>query len=124
MVCCNYFEVLHLYKLPCSAYFNWGERERAPPLMMSTALASVRPSVRPRTSRRLRMRDIHVIYADSNSADFAGFKNRLLLKWSQCKEGTVRRAWNDVDNRNGRDGLDVLRDVLLRLRSLSAYVHV
>ena len=48
---------------------------------MSTALASVRPSlrpsVRPRTSRRLRMRDIHVIYADSNSADFAGFKNRL-----------------------------------------------
>ena len=148
---------------------------------MSTALASVRPSVRPRTSRRLRMRDIHVIYADSNSADFAGFRNRLLLKWSQCKnsrrnecrypefesvfgqcsgpspapssytsskKGTVRRDWNDVDNRNGRDvlekrqrretegavfetrgtgkedGLDVLRDVLLRLRSLSAYVHV
>ena len=45
--------------------YNWGERELAPPLMMSTALASVRP----RTSRRLRMRDIHVIYADSNSAD-------------------------------------------------------
>ena len=93
------------------------------------------------------MRDIHVIYADSNSADFAG----LLLKWSRCKhskKGTVRRDWNDVDNRNGRDvlekhqrretegavfetratgkedGLDVLRDVLLRLRSLSAYVHV
>ena len=63
----------------------------------------------------------------------------------QCKhskKGTVRRDWNDVDNRNGRDvlekrqrreteggtgkedGLDVLRDVLLRLRSLSAYVHV
>ena len=106
---------------------------------------------RVRPSRRLRMRDIHVIYADSNSADFAGFKNRLLLKWSQCKhskKGTVRRDWNDVDNRNGRDvlekrqrretegavfetrrtgkedGLDVLRDVLLRLRSLSAYVHV
>ena len=84
---------------------------------------------------------------DSNSADFASFKNRLLLKWSQCKhskKGTVRRDWNDVDNRNGRDvlekrqrretegavfetrwtgkedGLDVLRDVLLRLRSLSA----
>ena len=57
--------------------------------------------VRPRTSHRLRMRDIHVIYADSNSADFAGFKNRLLLKWSQCKhskKGTVRRDWNDVDN--------------------------
>ena len=115
--------------------------------MISTALASVRP----RTSRRLRMRDIYVIYADSNSADFAGFKNRLLLKWSQykhSKKGTVRRDWNDVDNRNGRDvlekcqrretegavfetrgtgkedGLDVLRDVLLRLRSLSAYVHV
>ena len=134
-------------------YNYWGERERAPPLMMSTALASVRPSVRPRTSRRLRMRDIHVMYADSNSADFAGFKNRLLLKWrpSQCKhskKGTVRRDWNDVDNRNGRhvlekrqrretegavfetrgtgkeDGLDGLRDVLLRLRSLSAYVHV
>ena len=71
---------------------NWGERERAPPLMMSTALASVRPSVRPRTSRGLRMRDIHVIYADSNSADFAGFKNQLLLKCSQCKhskKGTV-----------------------------------
>ena len=49
----------------------------------NTCTASVRP--RPRTSRRLRMRDIHVIYADSNSADFAGFKNRLLLKWSQCK---------------------------------------
>ena len=73
------------------------------------------------------------------------------LKWSQCKhskKGTVRRDWNDVDNRNGRDvlqkrqrretegavfetrgtgkedGLDVLRDVLLRLSSLSAYVHV
>ena len=128
----------------------WGERERAPPLMMSTALASVRPSVRPRTSRRLRMRDIQVIYADSNSADFAGFKNRLLLKWSQCKQckhskkGTVRRDWNDVDNRNGRDVLEKRqrretegavfetrgtgkedgRDVLLRLRSLSAYVHV
>ena len=43
----------------------WGERERAPPLMMSMDLASVRP----RTSHRLRMRDIHVIYADSNSAD-------------------------------------------------------
>ena len=85
--------------------YNWGERERAPPLMMSTALASVRP----RTSRRLRMRDIHVIYAESNSADFAGFKNRLLLKWSQCKhskKGTVRRDWNDVDNRNGRDVLE------------------
>ena len=64
------------------------------------------------------------------------------------KKGTVRRDWNDVNNRNGRDvlekhqrretegavfetrgtgkedGLDVLRDVLLRLRSLSAYVHV
>ena len=52
--------------------------------MMSTALASVRP----RTSRRLRMRDIHVIYADSNSADFAGFKNRLLLKWET--EGAVK----------------------------------
>ena len=134
-----------------NAMIYWGERERAPPLMMSTTLTSVRPSVRPRTSRRLRMRDIHVIYADSNSADFAGFKHRLQLKWSQCKhskKGTVRRDWNDVDNRNGRDvlekrqrretegavfetrgtgkedGLDVLRDVLLRLRSLSAYVHV
>ena len=40
---------------------------------------SVPPSVRSRTSRRLRMRDFHVIYADSNSADFAGFKNRLLF---------------------------------------------
>ena len=69
----------------------------------------VRPSLRPRTSRRLRMRDIHVIYADSNSADFVGFKSRLLLKWSQCKhskKGTVRRDWNDVDNRNGRDVLE------------------
>ena len=142
------------YIRPCGFLFPWhgkvqdywGERERAPPLMMSTALASVRP----RTSRRLRMRDIEVIYVDSNSADFAGFKHRLLLKWSQCKHSkkeTVRRDWNDVDNRNGRDvlekhqrrdrrrslrnqrdwkedGLDVLRDVLLRLRSLSAYVHV
>ena len=36
-------------------------------------------STPPRTSRTLRMRDIHVIYADSNSADFAGFKNRLLF---------------------------------------------
>ena len=89
------------------------------------------------------MRDIHVIYADSNSAD--------VMTLSQCKhskKGTVRRDWNDVDNRNGRDvlekrqrretegavfetrgtgkedGLNVLRDVLLRLRSLSAYVHV
>ena len=59
---------------------------------------SVRPSLRPRTSR-----DIHVIYADSNSADFAAFS------WSQCKhskKGTVRRDWNDVDNRNGRDVLE------------------
>ena len=100
---------------------------------MSTALASVRPSVRPRTSRRLRMRDIHVIYADSNSA---GFRNRLLSQckysrrnecrnpefesvFGQCsgpspapssytssKKGTVRRDWNDVDNRNGRDVLE------------------
>ena len=41
--------------------------------------------VRPRTSHRLRMRDIHVIYADSNSADLAGFKNRLLLKWHRLQ---------------------------------------
>ena len=156
-------------------------RALASPYIDDVNGSRVRPSVRPRTSRRLRMRDIHVIYADSNSADFAGFRNRLLLKWSQCKhsrrnecrypefesvfgqcsgpspapssytsskKGTVRRDWNDVDNRNGRDvlekrqrretegavfetrgtgkedGLDVLRDVLLRLRSLSAYVHV
>ena len=32
---------------------NWGERERAPPLMMSTALASVRPSVPPSVLVRL-----------------------------------------------------------------------
>ena len=32
--------------------YNRGERERAPPLMMSTALASVRPSVRARVSER------------------------------------------------------------------------
>ena len=157
------------------------------------------------------MRDIHVIYADSNSADFAGFKNRYSRRnecrylvsqasrifpsertaharvkyaspayftracavrslgkirlacetsrypdfesvFGQCsgpspapssytssKKGTVRRDWNDIDNRNGRDvlekrqrretegtvfetrgtgkedGLDVLRDVLLQL---------
>ena len=70
---------------------------------MSTALASVRPSVRP--SRRLRMRDIQVIYADSNS-NFAGFKNRLLLKWNQCKhskKGTVRRDWNDVYRQQERE---------------------
>ena len=131
-----------------SNHHNWGERERAPPLMKVNG-----SRVRPRTSRRLRMRDIHVIYADSNSADVMTLlvKNRLLLKWSQCKhskKGTVRRDWNDVDSRNGRDvlekrqrretegavfetrgtgkedGLDVLRDVLLRLHSLSAYVHV
>ena len=60
--------------------------------MMSTALASVRPSV-PRTSRRLHMRDIHVIYADSNSADFAGFKNRLLLKWVSAN--TARKGPSD-----------------------------
>ena len=30
-----------------SSIYYWGERERAPPLMMSTALASVRPSVPP-----------------------------------------------------------------------------
>ena len=91
---------------------NSGERERAPPLIMSTALAS---SVRPRTSRRLRMRDIHVTYADSNSADFAGFKNRLLLKWSQCKhskKGTVRRDWNDVDNHQDCKRLDRPRLIL------------
>ena len=126
------------------------------------------------------MRDIHVIYADSNSADFAGFRNRLLLKWSQCKhsrrnecrypefesvfgqcsgpspapssytsskKGTVRRDWNDVDNRNGRDvlekrqrretegavfetrgtgkedGLDVLRDVLLQLERVCTCIY-
>ena len=136
---------LHFRSLPDNTvvYSNWGERERAPPLMMSTALASVRPYVS-QTAHARYSRDI----SDSN---FAGFKNRLLLKWSQCKhskKGTVRRDWNDVDNRNGRDvlekrqrretegavfetrgtgkedGLDVLRDVLLRLRSLSAYVHV
>ena len=63
----------------------------------------------------------------------------------QTQQERVRRDWNDVDNRNGRDVLekrqrretegavfetrgtgkeDGLRDVLLRLRSLSAYVHV
>ena len=139
---------------------------------MSTALASVRPSVRPSSYVS---QTAHARY----SRDICGFE--FCLKWSQCKhsrrnecrypefesvfgqcsgpspapssytsskKGTVRRDWNDVDNRNGRDvleklqrretegavfetrgtgkedGLDVLRDVLLRLRSLSAYVHV
>ena len=90
------------------------------------------------------MRDIHVIYADSNSADFAGFKNRLLLMESvqtqqerdrqtrllrrrqQERERRARETPEERDrrrslrNQRDRDG----RDVLLRLRSLSAYVHV
>ena len=62
------------------------------------------------------------------------------------QERDVRRDWNDVYRQRDvlgkrqrretegavfetrgtgkEDGLDVLRDVLLRLRSLSAYVHV
>ena len=50
-------------------------RALASPSIDDVNSSRVRPSVRPRTSRRLRMRDIHVIYADSNSADFASFKN-------------------------------------------------
>ena len=37
---------------------------------------------------------------------FAVFKNRLLSQCKHSKKGTVRRDWNDVDNRNGRDLLE------------------
>ena len=116
---------------------------------MSTALASVPPSVRP--SVLVRLADCAcAIYADSNSADFAGFKSsavemesvqtqqerdrqtRLERRRQQEWERRARETPEERDRRrslrNQRDrerrGLDVLRDVLLRLRSLSAYVHV
>ena len=83
--------------------YYWGERERAPPLMMSTALASVRPSLRPRTSRRLRMRDIHVIYADSNSADFAGFKNRVQAQQERDRQTRLERRRQQERERRARE---------------------
>ena len=71
---------------------------------------STRPS--PRTFRRLRMRDIHVICGFE-------FKNRLLLKWSQCKQtrlerrrqqGRERRARETPEERDRRRSLRNQRD--------------
>ena len=67
---------------------------------MSTALASV---LRPRTSRRLRMRDIHVIYADSNSADFAGFKNRVQTQQERDRQTRLERRRQQERERRARE---------------------
>ena len=68
---------------------SWGERERAPPLMMSTALASVRPSSYvSQTAHAQYSRDIIMRLVES------------------VQTQTVTRDWNDVDNRNGRDVLE------------------
>ena len=60
-------------------YNYWGERERAPTLLMSMeimyVLTYVRAYVRPRPTARLRMCE-----RCSNSADLAGFRNHLVLQ--------------------------------------------
>ena len=54
----------------------WGERERAPTLLMSMEIMYVRAYVpRPRPTARLRMRE-----RCSNSADLAGFRNQQVLQ--------------------------------------------
>ena len=56
---------------------NWGERERAPTLLMSMEIVYVRTYVRParpRSTATLRMRE-----RCSNSADLAGFRNQQLF---------------------------------------------
>ena len=63
--------------------------------MMSTAL------VRPRTSRRLRMRDIHVIYADSNSLvlKIGDRQTRLERRRQQERERRARETPGERDRR-------------------------
>ena len=66
------------------------------------------------------MRDIHVIYADSNSADFAGFKNRLLFSVQERDRQTrlerrrqqerERRARETPEERDRRRSLRNQRD--------------
>ena len=40
----SWYYVISIGTCICTKLYSWGERERAPPLMMSTALTSVRPS--------------------------------------------------------------------------------
>ena len=59
---------------------NWGERERAPTLLMSMEIVYVRPH----STATLRMRE-----RCSNSADLAAFKNQLVLELFVSGPGNV-----------------------------------
>ena len=65
---------------------NWGERERAPTLLMSMEIVYVRARTRASTSR-LRMRELY-----SNSADLAGFRIQLVLQLFISGPGNVPNA--------------------------------
>ena len=71
-----------------SDVYYWGERERAPTLLMSMESTCVRTRartcVRPRPTARLRMRE-----RCSNSADLAGFRNQLVLQLFVSGPGNV-----------------------------------
>ena len=61
--------------------YNWGERERAPTLLMSMEIVYIRTYVR--AYARASTSDRHTAHARercSNSADLAGFRNQLV--WS------------------------------------------
>ena len=62
----------------------WGERERAPTLLMSMEIVSVRAYVRPRSTARLKIRE-----RCSNSADLAGFRNQLVVQLFVFGPGNV-----------------------------------
>ena len=63
---------------------NWGERERAPTVLMSMEIVYVPTYVRPRPTATLRMRE-----RCSNSADLAGFRNQLVLQLFVSGPGNV-----------------------------------
>ena len=76
----------------------WGERKRAPTLLMSTCACVctyVSTYVRPRPTATLRMRE-----RCSNSADLAGFRNQLVLELFVSGPGNVMGAYAWSSNRH------------------------
>ena len=70
--------------MPSISLVNWGERERAPTLLMSMEIVYVRP--RPTATLRMRERC-------SNSAGLAGFRNHLVLELFVSGPGNVVGAY-------------------------------
>ena len=75
----------HRFVMLRRCLYNWGERERAPTLLMSMEIMYVRIYIRTCVpTARLRMRE-----RCSNSADLAGFRNQLVLQLFVSGPGNV-----------------------------------